>query len=519
MADPKGKNLGVYWGADMAYLVDSTQGIARRTISLPVNRETMARAQDNPLSPEGTKMIAAIQDIIRKHKITRTTVNLSLPSRDIIFRSFIVPWMQSKEIKSVVEFEATKYIPFTLKELAYSYHAMNITVDGNRRLRIIFIAIKKEALKRHTKLLEESALKIRQIEPSPISMIRALIKKQLINDKEIVAVIEKMERSGKIVIIQESTPLFVREFQLAISSNPNLDKTVDTGELLRLTNEVRISLDYFNRQEKNIRVARIIYISGEKSIQEFAKLLEEDLELPTEPASPAAIFDNAEIEDTNYINAFGASLQGEVDMPINIDLSKDAPQTIRIASQTFKKSLNIKEIFPTAVVCSLLMIASVSVSKLMVIKHKAKQAALEEQLGDTKSVSIEKLQFSQDQINKRINAYKQIRLKSNSKFLLETLPQLLPPGAWIQTLSFNSVERPPDPNFPDRPGEITNNLELMVYAYAPTKLDQFQMINNFLQILKDNKELKTYFKDIKLENVRSDQIADFAVTTFLIRCQ
>ena len=60
-----------------------------------------------------------------------------------------------------------------------------------------------------------------------------------------------------------------------------MDSTVDAADLLRLTNEVRISLDYFNRQEKNISVSRLIYIGSDEKIEEYAKLLEEDLELPT----------------------------------------------------------------------------------------------------------------------------------------------------------------------------------------------------------------------------------------------
>jgi Tfp pilus assembly protein PilN len=430
-----------------------------------------------------------------------------------------VPWMQSKEIKSVVEFEATKYIPFSLKELAYSYHAMNITVDGSRRLRIIFIAIKKETLKKYTKLLEESALKIKQIEPSPISLVRTLVKKQLLAENEIIAIIEKMEKSGKIIIVQENTPLFVREFQLAISSNPALDKTVDTGELLRLTNEVRISLDYFNRLERNINVSRIIYISSEDSIQEYAKLLKEDLELPTEPISSSMIFDNAEIIDSNFLSAYGASLQDEVSLPANIDLSKEAPQTIRIASQAFKKSLDLKEVFPIAVFCTLLMITSLGSSKYLLSKQHVKKITYEEQLGDAKYSSIEKLQFGNDLIQKKLDAYSQVRLKSNTRFILESILTHLPEGTWINSLNYNVTETIPSPSAENQEIIISNNLDISGSAYAKTKREQFQLINNLLQNLKDSEKYKLYFKDIKLENVRSDTFEGHPVTNFIIRFQ
>src|SRR6185503_7982496 len=264
MVDPKKKKLGVYWDGNTLYFVDTDQGAPRRMASTPFAHEALQKALNNTLSPEGTKTIAFIQEILRRNKISNTAINLALPSREIIFRSFIVPWMQSKEIKGVVEFEATKYIPFALKELAYSYHAMNVTKDGNRRLRIIFVAIKKETLKRYTKLLEEAALHVSSAEPAPLSLIRALAKKEKIKEEEeVVAVIDKRDKLGRIIIVQQNTPLFVREFQLNITDNPAMDATVDAAELLRLTNEVRISLDYFNRQEKEVHVSKILYLTDD----------------------------------------------------------------------------------------------------------------------------------------------------------------------------------------------------------------------------------------------------------------
>src|SRR5262245_13770654 len=127
MADAKKKKLGVFWDGNTLYFVDTDQAIPRRMAATPFTQDSLQKALNNTLSPEGTKTIAFIQEILRRNKISNNMISLALPSREIIFRSFIVPWMQSKEIKGVVEFEATKYIPFVLKELAYSYHAMNVT--------------------------------------------------------------------------------------------------------------------------------------------------------------------------------------------------------------------------------------------------------------------------------------------------------------------------------------------------------------------------------------------------------
>ena len=64
--------------------------------------------------PEGLKLTALIQKALQEHKITTKNINLALPAKDLIFRSFTIPWMQAHEVNNVVEFEAIKYIPIKL---------------------------------------------------------------------------------------------------------------------------------------------------------------------------------------------------------------------------------------------------------------------------------------------------------------------------------------------------------------------------------------------------------------------
>ena len=47
-------------------------------------------------------VFANIQAALNQENADKSHVILSLPTRDTVFRSFIIPWMQSSEIKNVV---------------------------------------------------------------------------------------------------------------------------------------------------------------------------------------------------------------------------------------------------------------------------------------------------------------------------------------------------------------------------------------------------------------------------------
>ncbi len=116
------KQLGIFWDDDALYFTATLGTDLEKTFRIPIEEESGGTIKDGPLSPGGMALISAIQSTLQKEKIPSSVVNLSLPAKEIIFRSFVIPWMQQHELTSVVEFEASKYIPFSLDELSFSFH-------------------------------------------------------------------------------------------------------------------------------------------------------------------------------------------------------------------------------------------------------------------------------------------------------------------------------------------------------------------------------------------------------------
>ena len=178
-------------------------------------------------------------------RIIDTSVNLSLPSKDIIFRSFVIPYMSSSDVKNVVEFEASKYVPFSLSELVFTYYPFATLENKKRLIRILLVAIRKDKLEGYINILERAGLKVEQIEPSSMSVVRALMSRKQLPNNKIIAIVEVNYHDGKIIIVDKNVPQFVREFQLYPFTEDTAAFPMDILKA-RLFNEIKISFDYFN---------------------------------------------------------------------------------------------------------------------------------------------------------------------------------------------------------------------------------------------------------------------------------
>ena len=266
-------HIGLSWGKDCLYVVQVTGAQPQIMFKIPLSREAKLSLERGAYSSGSVDLVTTIEEAFRQNNLGPSTVHLSLPTNDIIFRSFIIPWMQTSEIKGVVEFEVNKYIPFSLNELAFSYHPTTITEEGIKRIRIVFVAIKKQTLDNYTNILEQAGLSVGLVEPASISLMRSLEFKNLIPKDKTIAIVEQGESLGKIIIIDKEIPQFVREFQLKITTATGQEENDSKAIYTRIINEIRISLDYFSRQNTHLDVKEILFLSAAPNLEEVAQKL------------------------------------------------------------------------------------------------------------------------------------------------------------------------------------------------------------------------------------------------------
>lgn len=530
------KQLGIFWDNDLLYFAESSSaGSIIKSFTIP-----FTKIEENPLDkihPIANSIIDAFKD----HDISETSVNLSLPTKDIIFRSFVIPWMQSTEIKEVVEFEASKYVPFAMNDLYYSFHSSTFSEEGVRRIRISLVAIKKLTLEKYTNILEEAYVEIDIIEPGPLSLLRVLVNKEFLKEKQSVAIVENSGfSSGKIVIANETIPHFVREFQLKTRTEDG--KEIDHKSLENsLLNEIRISLDYFHRQNNQLKIDKILLLSTAES-KDFVGMITQELQIEAEEVNISGITNSLEHSDVGHINAFGVSLAENIPMPANFYLYSERPKAIKISRPTDTKKFNMKAVISTAIICACLLSGTFFLSNKSVSKVKVKLAEITQKLGAKSEATTTSFKMRTAGLDKKLTSLNSIRIGGKTSQFLKSIPAALSMGTWItkitvtypNTIIFSEqstdstsnkntksrrVKKDEKPSSSEEEYTPTTIVDIEGYAYSKNTSEQFGLINDILKELQNNKDYAENFKKIILQTIKSTTIDDYHVTSFFIRCE
>jgi len=506
------KQVGMYWGDHSLYIVETEALHPKHILSIPIPGEQNNVSEED--IPKQLQLISAIQNAFRSQGIDTSIINLALPPKDIIFRCFTVPRMATHEIKSVVEYEINKYIPFTLEELSYSFHPIPVTEENTKRFRIVFVAIKKDTLEQYTNLFEQAKLNVFFIEPAPLSFVRILSTKKLLPLNDTTSVIEKEQSSVKITIIDQGIPHFVREFTLP--SQQDEDTSVQTSKnLTRLINELKISFDYFSRQFNNATIKQTLLFS-DKDLNELSKTLQDNLNIPVTTISGEKIFNTSEYNEPGFIKAFGASIAQQVETIADFNLATKKPEAAKIKAPKQQKRVNWKSVIAVMLICIPLIILGVFLGKIIVSADQKKLLELNTELGAFQSASTMKLQEKKASLETKLKNYKRYRTQSNFAYLLDTLPEHLPEGTWIKNLNiYYSRQLGAVDKSVKNPFGLT--IDLSGYAYLENKNEQFGLVNRFLQNLKASDIYNNIFDTITLGTLNQKFIGDFQTTSFQVK--
>ena len=514
------KNLGVYSGQNYISLAEVVNKKLVHHFSSPHSLADFD--PNNKAIPDEIKLTAVLQRSLRDKKIDSTSVHLCIRTKDIILRSFFIPFMMPNEVKGVVEFEINRYIPFKLEELAYNYHSTILKENKAKRIRILFVAVRKDLLDKYCAMLEDANLKVVTIEPEPLSLIRLLTFKKYILPQQTIAVIQMDQREGAIIMVDNGIPQFVREFRLAMPTQTQMEVVEREVIKTRLFSEVRISLDYYARQHANSIVDKVLFFSSSPS-PEIAEKLGQDLGLTTTALTPKSILGVEEDLPLGMLNAFGAGLRNNVAFPVNIDLAKPR---VRETPGEFKiQPLNFVRIAQVGAVCAAMLLMCFLISNHLLATKESKLSNLTQRQGPFASLSIEELEHKREETLKKIEAYKNVVLKSNVAFFLQRIPELLPKGAWLNNLSIIYADEgagsTPDRKKTDKtvsqsPGNRKVTIMMDGYIYAPDVGEQISLANRLPSALKSDQNFFRFFQDAKLLSVRKENLEDYSITYFQI---
>lgn len=493
--------IGIYWGTESFSVVETINEQITNILQIPFDT-TFDHDDEAEEIPDKLKFPTILKKTFEFRSIKTKTAHLSLPTAELIFRSFVIPQMDQKEIENVIEFEITKYIPIKLEELTYTYHTIPHKENNQKKMRVLFIAIRKTKLEKMTQVIQQAGLTLTHIEPAPISLIHLLKRNKSINKKETTAILQIGEDGSEIFAVKDDTLTFMRKLNVAI------DQTDLATLQSALQNEIRVSFNFYNRQNQDDKINKIIILSQHK-IPDFNEALAKEFNIPIIFAPIEKFIPIEDHQSILHLNALGTTLRKQKYSPKFFDLSEKSIEMQRSGKNPLSELKRYSIMCGIIIACIISVITTILLGNNIVKNNQKKIIEIENKLGAYKALSISDLTKKKEEVMSTLKAYTNVQITSSLSTVLSEIPKLLPEGTWLTSFKVNNVS--PSSN-------SLLKISLSGKIYSPDQNQQFYLLNEFIDNLKTSEVLAPFFKNVKRNSANQTIENNYPITTFTITC-
>lgn len=508
-------SLGIYFGPKMISLVEVKGKKLLKHIQIP--RLRMASFNLEEKIPEEVKTVALLKDELRKNKIEAKEGSICLSGKDLIIRTFEMPYLPATELKSAINFEVKKYIPFKVEDLISDFQ---LRFDKpNQRNLIIFIGIKKETLDIYLSILGQLDIEALTIEYSGFSVLRFL-KLAHLSRKGVVGVINvdlEEESEVSFVVLEEGFCLFSRDATL--SAGPEeaaLSKEVDRSAALeKLKTEIRISLDYYRRKFPTKNIQKIILISSKDSFLELEAYLKETGML-AQFVDATRFIDRPVPFYASFVKSYSVSLSRIIKTSLKIDLLS-ARAKLRLLAERPERP-EVISLLKGIRIGPRIIILALFICLIPFFFGLYKRLPLEKEL---KNIIALRPKISTVNTEAGYQEFLAIKAQNEDKLSildnltrkqvfvtapLDAIPRVIPKGLWLRELAFNKQEE-------------KTELTLRGSAYLADSDKELELVNTFISNLRNNPDFNQYFKQINIVSIEQSKTEKITVTNFTITCR
>ncbi len=511
------KRTGFFLGEEKITLVEFKKKSPLQAVSSP----------SSPNLTEETQITAVFQKMLQDNRIAGDSFYVSLPMKEIILRSFVIPFVKPEDIQNTIKFEARKYLPLDIQELTYIFYTVPLTEMGIERLQIVFFAVRKETLARYERIFKQAGPVISYAEPCVVSLTKVLLFKKEINLSDHLAFLILDKNSGSIFFIDRGIPQFIREF--SISSGSPSEETKDPAGIWnsKVANEVGNSFDFYARQFGGAPVEQILF-SSEAVGQELLDALEAELKVKLRKFSQQVTMGAlSKTIDMDTMYAMGACVEAPLESLSGFNFLEDKTPKSKFQTELSAFLKSYKEIIFVFLIC---VISLVGVFVLFQVQLKVAQQQydqLSSRQGAFLSTPVESIQADLQQNIDKLAAYKNIRTRSDVVLILLRIASHLPQGALLQELSVSYADQSDSnlsqgvalqPLSQGGPNNIHVTIDMKGIVLRGDPNEQIAVINQIFSDFKNDKELSRFVKSVNLVSLIREASDSGQVMGFTIKC-
>ena len=491
-----------------------------------------------PFSEEGddAQVVDAIKQAVESSKLRTKDCIVSIPARDVLLRSFTLPLLPKGEWEQAVQFEVRKYIPFKAEELAWGYHAEE--QRAQKRVSVVFVGVRQDRYLRIQRWLEGAGLTPLLIEPESVSLARLIPDSIAAPEHECTGIVDVEPDAAHAIIARNRVPYFARDVDLTQELAPPQEPSHEPeavpapqtpsadprSELL--LSEVRLSCDYFTRENPQASIARLLVFGDPMIVGPWVSAFGQQLPYPVAVgALPVETVDGLTL-GLDHAAAVGLALRsakpstGKLEFMVRraeLSAAKRRPGNLPasldgLSLQRLLGPLIMAAISAFGVTVALSWIENQRVN--MEASHMTETVQKFQDVGwGLKDLKQAELQTIQQQTEKRLGFLRRtINQRAAVAERLDSLAKILPDGIWLESIAYQDKLEVAS----RQPATFT----LKASCFLPGSGNELTVIGDFAQKLKHDEKFFRGFSLAQLGDitVAKDDHQRYTYRTFQITC-
>lgn len=373
---PRVTAVGLEVGTSSLKVVELRGGTPPELLALAMRPMPPGLLQDDQiLDPAG--LAGEIDALFKEAGITRRTVVTAVSNRLAITRNIQMPKMPLRELEKAIPFEAERYIPFPLEDVAIDHYILDNPSDvaDGGEVEVVIAAARLDLVTQMVQGLQQAGLEPSVIDIKPFALLRALkgslqgerfnrttiFDKNYVDENEIGVVLEIAASSSTITLVRgervvmnrnlgvagdDFTSALQRTFGLdfdeaeevklvhgsavmpsaeedALSTDTRFERfsPVRVHEALRpvlteLTTEVRRSLEFFRVQSGDASISQLVLSGGGSKLRGLPEAISRSLGVRVAVGNPFLTVLSGERYDAPYLE----SIAPEFGVPLGLAL-------------------------------------------------------------------------------------------------------------------------------------------------------------------------------------------------------
>ncbi len=441
---------------------------------------------------------ALINKVLREVQGDATEAFVSLEDKEFIYRCFDMPLMNRKEIESAVKYEIEKYIPFKIEELSWSYDYTKIVKD--KKINLSFVGIKKIALERYFSLFRGTNIKILNMEPAALGLMRIISFLKFKRKKANFILLDFSPSASYITFFYNNLPIFNR----LLGSYDEKGKDA-VGKMI---DEVRISVQYFRREFKSYALNKL-FIVGSRESEEMLSSIKKEIDIDSEVIVTDKIL-NMKGAGIEHLKAYGAAASSFI--PFRFKLSFIDRERGGSKKEIVAAAPNINYVFLGGLVLigivGCIFFYSILNNKLSLKSYEIKKEIEKMQLPPgAKEKNIDYFENSIHEKENKVNQLKSIfgEIKTIGP-LLEAIPEIIPNGMWFSGFSFENADK-------------SMKLSITGHIFLGSKEEEARTLDDFISSLKENKNIRLYFSKVNIVSISRENVEGYDCLKFSVELE